>query len=282
MNRRGFTLIEVLVALTVLAVLGVALTRLLLSTNRFVSRQDAMLSARQGARAALNTIVAEMQLVGDSGLTAATADGKALTVRLPYAFGVTCRRASSQSFVASLMPVDSVVYASAVPGGFAWRRLTGTYTNVPGNFTVAPSADAALCDADSVRVVPGGRRVVVSGYPAVNAPDSLAVVVLFQMVTYRFGSSTNLPGRRALWRKAGGNADEELVAPFDTAAGFGFLVGGPKAATLTLQPTPPADLNTVRGLELRLFAESASLPQGSGGPQVFPLRTRVMFSNKAS
>lgn len=282
MSRRGFTLTEVLVALTVMAILGIAMTRLLTNSTRFVSRQDAMLSARQGARAALNTIVAELQLVGDSGLTAATADGKSVTVRLPYAFGVTCRRASSQSFVASLMPADSVAYASAVPGGFAWRRLTGVYTNVSGTFAVAPSADAEKCDADSVRIVPGGRRVVVSGYPAVNAPESLAVLTLFQVVTFRFGSSTNLPGRTALWRKAGNADDEELVAPFGGAAGFGFLVGGPKAATLTLQNTPPANLNTVRGLELRLFAESEWAAQGTGAPQVFPLKTRVMFSNKVS
>ena len=282
MNRRGVTLVELLVAMTVMAALGIAMTRLLTNSTRFVSRQDAMLSARQGARAALNTIVAELQMVGDSGLTAAGADGKTVTVRLPYAFGVTCRRASSQSFVASLLPVDSVVYASAVPGGFAWRRLTGVYTNVAGTFTVAPSTDAEKCEADSVRIVPGGSRVVVSSYPAVNAPESLAVLTLFQVVTYRFGSSTNLPGRTALWRQAGGAYDEELVAPFGEGAGFAFLVGGPKAATLTLQAAPPADLNTVRGIELRLFAESEWTPQGASKPQAFPLKTRVMFSNKAS
>jgi prepilin-type N-terminal cleavage/methylation domain-containing protein len=282
MSRRGFTLVEMLVALTLMAILGIALTKLLTNSARFVSQQDAMLAARQGARAALNTIVAELQVVGDSGLTAATADGKSVTVRLPYAFGVTCRRASSQSFVASLLPVDSVVYASAVPGGFAWRRLTGVYTNVPGTFTVAPSDDDEKCEADSVRIVPGGRRIVVSGYPAVNAPESLAVLTLFQMVTYRFGSSTNLPGRTALWRKAGNASDEELVAPFGEGAGFTFLVGGPKAATLTLQIAPPADLNTVRGVELRLFAESEWPAQGTNRPQAFPLKTRVTFSNKAS
>lgn len=281
MNRRGFTLTELLVAMTVMAVLGIAVTRVLISTARFVSGEDARLSARQGARAALNTIVAELQLVGDSGLTAASADGKSVTVRLPYAFGVTCRRPSSQSFVASLLPADSIVYASAAPGGFAWRRATGIYTNVPGSFTIAPSDDAAKCDADSVRIVPGGKRVVVSGYDASQAPESLAVFMLFQMVTYRFGSSGTLPERMALWRKAGGNADEELVTPFDESAGFGFLVGGPQAATLALQDTPPSDLNTVRGLELRLFAESEWPAQGTGAPHMFPLRTRVMFSNKA-
>lgn len=282
MSRRGFTLVEVLVALTVMAVLGIGLTRLFSNSARFVGQQDAMLSARQGARAALNTIVADLQLVGDSGFTEATADGKSVTVRLPYAFGVTCRRASSQSFVASLMPADSVVYASAAPAGFAWRRLTGVYTNVPGTFTVAPSTDTAKCDADSIRIVPGGTRVVVSGYAPAQAPESLAVLTLFQMVTYRFGNSVAVPGRVGLWRNAGGGNEEELVAPFGDGAGFGFLVGGPQTATLTLQNTPPADLNTVRGLELRLFAESEWTVQGTVQPQRFPLKTRVMFSNKVS
>ncbi|MBI2537617.1 MAG: type II secretion system protein [Gemmatimonadetes bacterium] len=123
MNRRGFTLTELLVALTVMSVAGIALIRLLTATTRFVSLHDTMLSARHGARAALNTMVAELGVVGDSGLTAATADGKSVTVRLPYAFGMTCRAASSQSFVASLLPADSVVYASSAPGGFAWRCM---------------------------------------------------------------------------------------------------------------------------------------------------------------
>lgn len=281
MTRRGFTLTELLVALTVLAVLGVALTRSMISATNFVSGEDARLSARQAARAALNTVVAELQIVGDSGLVAAASDGKSVTVRLPYAFGVTCRHASSQSFVGSLLPVDSIVYASAAPGGFAWRRATGVYTNVPGEFTVAESSDAAKCDADSVRIVPGGKRIVVSGYAASSAPESLAVFTLFQVVTYRFGSSAVLPGRTALWRKAGGKTDEELVTAFDEAAGFAFLVGGPNAATLTLQDTPPTDLNTVRGLELRLFAESEHPPRGATLPHVFPLRTQVMFTNKA-
>lgn len=282
MSRRGFTLVELLVAITVLAIVGVGLTRLLAGSTRFVTRQDATLTATQGARAALNAIAGELQMVGDSGLIAATPDGQSVTVRLPYAFGVTCRHASSQSFVASLLPVDSAAYAAAVAGGFAWRRPTGVYANVVADITTGPSTDAAKCDADSVRIVPGGRRVLISGYPAAQAPDSLALLTLFQVVTYRFGSSSDLPGRVALWRKAGSGADEELAAPFDSAAGFGFLVGGPNAATMVLENTPPADLNGVRGLELRLFAQSVSAPQGAVGPRVFPLRARVMFANKAS
>src|SRR5207253_1750967 len=66
MNRRGFTLTELLMAMAVMAILGVALTRILVNDSRFVSRQDAMLSARQGARAALNSVLSELSMVADT------------------------------------------------------------------------------------------------------------------------------------------------------------------------------------------------------------------------
>ncbi|MBI4421019.1 MAG: hypothetical protein HY560_09355 [Gemmatimonadetes bacterium] len=271
-------------ALTVMAVLGVALTRILISDSRFVSRQDAMLSARQGARAALNTVVAELQMVGDSGLITPTT-AKKVTVRVPYAFGLTCRNASGTAKVAALLPVDSLVYASAVPAGIAWRRNTGVYTYVPSAITVATTTaatDSALCRADSVQTIPGGRVVRISGLPASKMPDSLAVFSLYQSIAFWFGSSTDLPGRTGLWRQAGTAAAEELVTPFDTSAGFAFLVGSSTAATLTRQASPPGNLNTVRGLELMLYAASESAAQGSTVPETFKLKTRVMFSNKVS
>ncbi len=71
MTRRGFTLVELLIAMVVTALLGVALTTLLISDSRFVSRQQAMLQARMAARASMNVMTVELQLVSDSGLIAA-------------------------------------------------------------------------------------------------------------------------------------------------------------------------------------------------------------------
>src|SRR5579872_5541358 len=51
---RGFTLVELMLAMVVMALLGIGLTRILINDSRVVSRQDAMMSARQGARAAMN------------------------------------------------------------------------------------------------------------------------------------------------------------------------------------------------------------------------------------
>ncbi len=51
-HRKGFSLIELLIATVVVAVLGSALTQMLIRNSRYVSRLEAMMSARQAARAA--------------------------------------------------------------------------------------------------------------------------------------------------------------------------------------------------------------------------------------
>lgn len=275
MKARGFTLTELLVTMVVLAILGTALAQIILNNARFVSRQDAMMEARESARSAMTAMSFELRMVGDGGLLAASRDS--VTVRVPYAFGMTCTTIDATA-TASVMPTDSAVYATAVPGGLAWRGGTGTYTviNIGG---VSPSTNTAACSViDTIRVVPGGWLIDVNltGVPALSRPPYGSVFYLFHTVTYRFGASTDLPGRVALWRRAGSAAYEELVAPFDGSARFAFLLG----PNLEPSETAPADLNTVRGLELRLVGASVSIPQGHSQPQTFDLETHVAFLNR--
>ncbi len=272
---RGLTLVELLVAVVVMAILGTALTRMLISDSRFVSRQDAMISARHAARAAMNTMAVEIRMVADEGLLAATPDS--ITARQPYAFGMTCQMQGT-SVIASLVPPDSLTYASVVPDGMAWRDNTGTYT-VIGGIKVMSTTESAACTVDSIRAIPGGMYIKISDLGAPPPPPSGQLFYLYQTVTYRFGASTELPGRIALWRKVGTAAAEEIVVPFDSAAGFGCLVG-PK---LTVKVCPPPEgIAAVRGLELRLVSASEVAPQGSTDPETFALVTQVPFLNKVN
>ncbi|UCG86995.1 MAG: prepilin-type N-terminal cleavage/methylation domain-containing protein [Gemmatimonadota bacterium] len=270
-RHRGFTLIELLIGIVTLAVLATALTRILLSDSRFVSKQEALITARQTARAAMNVMSVELRMVSDGGLLAAGADS--VFFRSPYAYGVACGVASGARAV-SLMPADSAMYASAVPSGIARRRAGGQYSFLDG-ITVAASADATPCTADSVRIVPDGSLVAVT-------PDTAALsgelVYLYQNVAYKFMASTDMPGRIALWRRAGLGAYEELAAPFDSTARFRFLVG----PNLQRTGTPPADLTTVNGLELSIVAQSYEPPQGQSEFQLFELPLQVVFLNKAN
>lgn len=280
--------------LSVLSIMGIALTRILISDTRFVSRQDAMLSARQGARAALNALLAELEMVADT-IVFATRDS--LQARVPVAFGIACRAASGSTRIVSFLPVDSVAWASLDSTGILTRQVTGGYkrTNFTSIAATSTASDSGQCKADSVRMLPGGRLIKLSGLtntscsvaspPATCQPDSLSIAMLYSRITYKFAPSTDLPGRIGLWRRTWTGTAEELVTPFDTSARFAYLMGGPSTTDLavrTANVTGAAGLDSVRGVELRLFAASVKAPQGTKLPQVFPLRTRVRFANRVS
>jgi prepilin-type N-terminal cleavage/methylation domain-containing protein len=265
MTRRGLTLIELLITLIVFGILGTALSRLMISNSRFVGRQEALLEARQTARAAMHVIATELRMVSDGGLRAASAES--VTVRIPYVFGVLCRNDR-----AAIMPADSVVFASAVTGGIGYRLTSGAYAFDTG-VTMTLGGTSADCTADSIRPVQPGQHVTMSR--AGIAPVG-TVFYMFQLVTYKFAASAQLPGRVGLWRRVGSGADEEILSPFASTARFAFLTG----TRLTVQTTPPPT-NQIQGLELRLVGESEFVPNGAGAPTQYALMPRIKFVNRA-
>lgn len=269
MKNRGFTLIELIVATVVMAILGTALTRMLIQDSQFVDKMDAMMAARQVARAAMSVMSLDFQMVTDGGLVAA--DPESVTVRVPYAFGMICGTTGSNT-TASLVPQDSLVYADANPSGVAWRDVNGDYNFLTG-ITVAGSIDPSDCTADSIKVVPGGRLIVLTGASSVQ---SGRLFYLYETIKFSFEPSVDLPGKIGLYRTDGLGSKEELLAPFDTAAGFAFLMGQDMSTASTVLP---AQLPAVRGLELQLIGESYFVPQGEAEPQTFDLRTSVAFRN---
>ena len=268
MTRRGFTLTELLIGMFVFAILATALARLIVSNSRFVSRQEAALDARQTARAAMAVVVPELRMVSDGGLLAASPDS--ITVRVPYAFGVLCTDNN-----AILAPADSTVYATAIPGGIAYQLSSGAYTFDTTVTVTGIAAGTYQCDVDSIRAIPGGKRITLS---VTDIAPSGRLFYLFQKITYKFAPSSALPGRRALWRRAGTSSAEELLSPFDTSARFAFLVG----SRLTVQTAVPAQLSDIRGIELRFAAQSVATAQGASAPDEFALYPRVFFGNTLS
>jgi type II secretory pathway pseudopilin PulG len=273
----GFVLAELLVAMVVAAIIGVALTQLIISQSRFVALQSGVMQARGGARAALNVMATDLRMVTDSGLVAASPES--VTVRVAYAFGVACRQSGGTTIV-SLLPADSATYFSATLTGYGWRDTAGAYVYVEPAAVASPSAPLSSCTGAS----PPITTLSTLAWPAravglqpndVRTPPG-TVVYLYQLVRYAFAPSGELPGRIGLWRRVlSTGASDELVAPFDTSAGFRFLVG----SALTPRVTPPADLNTVQGLRLVLVSQSEQPPEGRTTPVMFNLTTNVIFRN---
>ncbi len=282
-RRRGFVLAELLVALVIAAVIGVALTQLVLSQSRFAALQGALVQARGGARAALNVLGNDLRMVSDSGLVAASRDS--VTVRVPYAFGVACGQPSGTgTTVVSLLPADRASFSSATMSGYAWRDTSGSYVFVEPASASVPTTSVAACTGLSPAITTLGAAgwqpqtvTVPTDYRrSPPAPTPGTVVYLYQLVRFAFAPSSQLPGRRALWRTVLSTGQrDELVAPFDTSAKFQFLVG----SGLQLRPSPPAVLDSVKGLRVALVAASETAPEGRTGPLLFNLTSNVVFRN---
>ncbi|HEX3533086.1 MAG TPA: prepilin-type N-terminal cleavage/methylation domain-containing protein [Gemmatimonadaceae bacterium] len=282
--RRGFTLIELLVGIVLFGIVGVLFTKLLTTQGRFFDRQGMGNAARNVSRASLNRVVSDFRMI-EAGGGVLAASSTSLTIRIPYAIGVMCANSNGAS-VLSLLPVDSTMYNNAVFFGYAWRNwANGAYGYVQGAGTsVAPGDAAALaaCTGVNVTTVRFGR--VVSVTPVLPNLTGLGTpVFLYSQVRYQFRASTAVPGTIGLYRAEiapnGAVTEEELVAPFaNTASWKFFTVGGGAVA----QVNPPADLSTIRGLELHLDGLSEGTARTKMTPELSNLTTAVFFKNRTT
>jgi prepilin-type N-terminal cleavage/methylation domain-containing protein len=286
-HRRGVSLIELMIAITVMTILGAALVSLMLGYNRFQERTEGKRAARRVANSAVNVMVNELRMVDPSwGIEAATAT--AVQVKSPYAIGVVCASTTSTQTVA-LLPVDSLAFTAPGYSGFAWRADDGTYTVIPGGTLAEVGSFPMACTSLGVQPItapasaPNQRTRVVTlnvGPGGLAAPIALGTpVMLYRRVRFFFGPSVEpgLSGRTALWRQSldGGAQATEQAAPFDAAAAFRFIVSG----AITPQATPPAGLWTLRGLQLYLPGESEHSSRTRGSPEQAELTTSVYFVN---
>lgn len=288
-DRRGLTLVELLIAIVVAAILGAGIISLMLSSNRFDELTESQRSARRVSRAAINALATDLRMVDPSwGIEAAS--GSSITVRVPYAAGVICSSTATTQVIA-LLPVDSVAFAAPGYSGFAVRSGSSTDLFSGGTVTESASWPAACTTAGVVQIAgtaaaPNARtRAITITLPGagVGTPFSEGDgVMLYRRTRFYFGASaqTGLTGRTGLWRHVlnGGGAAEELAAPFDPSAAFAFYVND--AATSTA--TAPAALATLTGVELILPGESDRTPRQRAAPAEAPLRTSIFFVNRTS
>lgn len=276
MTRRGYSLAELLVALVIAGIIGISLSKLVINQARFIGIQQGLMAARSGARAGFNVMVQELHMTTPGAVIDAAPDS--ITVRVPYAYGVFCIQPAGGTQAIALFPYDSATYASATASGYAYRDSTGTWQfKEPLTGVAAGSAgDCTSGLAQPVTVLTNGKIVRASpnvvgtkvGYPA----------YLYQKVRYAFAPSAQLTGRRALWRTqvATGQRDE-MVAPFDTSSHFAFLTGN----NLTVSASPPAVLDSLRGIRVRFVGQSEDPPEGRTSVTSFDMSTRIIFMNRA-
>jgi prepilin-type N-terminal cleavage/methylation domain-containing protein len=124
--RRGYTLVELLIAIMILGIVAAAMMRIMVSQANFTSNQAALRGARNVSRDAYNILMTDLRMVQDSGgLVFAKRD--TIQVRVPMAYGLVCATTATYTTV-SLVPGDSALFALGTSGGVANRdTASGVY-----------------------------------------------------------------------------------------------------------------------------------------------------------
>ncbi len=271
--RRGVSIPEMLIGLVVVAIVGLGITKLIVSQARFFATQAASRDARNVSRSSLNRIISDLRMVETTGgVVSATATS--ITIRVPYAIAVSCDQS-----VLSLLPADSAQSAAGI-SGYAWRGTTGTMSYVENSVAIANSASAACTNAGvTVLTSDGGQLVSISPpLPAGATPGT--PVLLFRRVRYQFKTSLAIPSATGLFRQAisPDSAEQEISSPFELTAKFRFFVGNSSVA----QDNAPADLTTIRGLELNLPGVSERAVAGDVASKKEATVTAIFFKNRTT
>lgn len=293
-GRRGFTIVEIITALTIISIIGLAMTKLILGQTRSFQFDNGGRRARAAARSAMNILITDLRMTQDNGgVTAVDAvNNRRIDVRVPMVFGFVCELTGS-GVVVSLVPTDSFQLASSKYGGYAVRdSVTGNYgyVNATSSDTIQ-SAGAGRCHGSGVSIFAdtthiagraGGVFILSPAPPAITAVGSPMFV--WQAVTYEFKASNIYSGRYGLFRTVRGRANtdtvsDELIAPFKSTARFSYYTQGPYATKDVPAATAPASLNNIRGFQIFLPAESSDTMPTRKTPQSANATTAVFFKN---
>jgi hypothetical protein len=263
--------------MVILAVVGMALTGTLRSQARYFDHQKTSNLARAVSRGPINRIVSDLRMVESRG-GMVSASATQIDVRVPYAMGVVCGPGPNATYThISLLPVDSATYDSRGYSGYAWRGGDGVYRYVEDNNT-KDVGNVDICNGAQIGTLTSEGATVVKITPMLSDTASFGTpVLLYRKIRYSFAPSGMVPGTTGLYRTIlKTNQTEELSAPYDPSAKFRFFVG----SSLTAQDNPPADLSTIRGVELNMTGMSERAPRGGVATQKAPFITAVFFKNR--
>jgi Tfp pilus assembly protein PilX len=270
-RRSGISLVELLVAMTLLGFVGLSILRTFTSQARFADLQTKRLDARAVSRAPVNLLMSEARMV-ETGSGVVSASASSVTLRVPVVMGLVCGNTGGAT-VLSLMPVDSAVLASASISGHAYRQESGVYAYTEASVTMSAATNSTCAD-ESITTVGGGQMVYVTPQMPVGAVGTVAF--LYQRVRYDFTNSTAFAGRVGLWRtQETSGATEELAAPFDAASRFRFY----RLDQDTVDTGVPT-LSEIRGIGLELVGASERARFGRQTPETSRLQTAVFFMNR--
>ena len=162
MNKKGVTLIELLIALVISAILVAGIYRVFISTQRSYVVQDQVVEIQQNVRGAINKMMREIRMVN---------------------FGrVVSFDELSISFISNVLPVNgfaTVLTANpdniTIVGGFRQIKDAAGNPIRVGSFTPAPGATISLVDINGNPVATDEFNGAAHGYLSIGGEESFIV-----------------------------------------------------------------------------------------------------------
>jgi prepilin-type N-terminal cleavage/methylation domain-containing protein len=272
-SRAGFTLMELLVALTISGILVGSIFQLLQGNSRFVQLQSAREEVQQNGRAALSVIAGDLRSVSPGGIVSMSAG--AVRFRAPRGWGILCDTIDATTttawavFPASTLPSEEIwaspSWGIGIEQTFDPGVSTGVWRFVP-QVTRQTSGDP--CDglnaAPAARVRYGFTRPAGASFVTAGSILPGTPVMLFEEIAYDVAESTSggIPGywiRRMAGYGSGGLPNMQPMAgpvPFGSALRFQYLRGDGVTTA-----TNPAD---VRRVAIRVITQSRSEHRSGG------------------
>jgi prepilin-type N-terminal cleavage/methylation domain-containing protein len=240
--RRGFTLVELMVALVIGALLITITMRMVMGQTRFASVQSSREEVQQNARGAVEVVASELRGAIPAGLVLAAQDEVILMA--PRHFGIACGTAGSDIVgIFPSLPLGVPMAPTQAPArwglligtGAGWQGTTGNPTLNRITFsTVADFALGAAPPAPCETMNPEGgvrglRFTGVSGPAAVSRGD---VLVVYELVRFDVETTGGVSWLRRSNGWTSGIWDmQPLAGPVDPdAVRFTYLSGTPPTA----------------------------------------------------
>ncbi len=278
-GRRGFTLVEALVALVLSSVLLMLVSGTFLAQNRHQARQALTAGVHDDVRAATELVARELRRTVEDGIL--VAGPRTLRVRAPAVVATVCARSNfvllfwasihvhSEEGRAGIRP--SEVSGVSLRSGSGWDHEPLSWSDVDAS----SSGAAARCAAEGADVAGGSDQFhTLNGlrlwWEFGRSPDVGEPVLLYRETTFTIRPSDLEPGALALFRRVGDGTAMEFASGLDASARFAYRRGG----TVYHDTVSASDLDEIDAVRLVLDARTGG-PSGLDGEVSFGWATNV-------
>lgn len=247
-GSRGFTLVEMLIAIIITGILAAGVVSLLMSQNEFYGTTDDLVFAEQSLRGAADLVSFEARMTSPGDLAAiGTADADEVTLAMDELEGVVCHvdagtgqvffYAYERNLNANLLSGRRVAFLDPLYSGtYTRQNYDPSLTEATGTGDVVATT-CALNGGPAVTLDNFDRFYEVSSWGGGTLPADRAIIRIYGTVHYEFKASGFGTGL-GLYRN-----DQELASPFEAGAGFSYVMDD---GSVTGNPATLSDVRRIR------------------------------------